>query len=197
MEHYFSRRPTSEPNEKKVTEKLRGNDISLITVSGVFSVGKIDKATSLLIESSEIVDGSFILDLGCGYGAVGCSIAKSCPKCSVVMSDVNERALEYARKNMKLNRLQNCKVVNSDVFLNISSKFDAILLNPPINAGRKLCNRMIEESLDHLEKRGSLQIVARHNKGGKYYSEVMEKVFGNIRTLAKKGGFRVYLSWKS
>jgi 16S rRNA G1207 methylase RsmC len=197
MEHYFSRRPTSAVREDKVSLKLRGIDLTLITVSGVFSSGKVDPATRLLIENSEIVPGSDILDLGCGYGAVGCSIARSCPECKVVMSDVNERALGYARKNVKLNRLCNCRIVSSDVFSDIPESFDAILVNPPINAGRKLCNRMIKESAEHLREQGTLQLVARHNKGGRYYSGIMEEAFGNLRTIAKKGGFRVYISRRS
>jgi len=76
----------------------------------------------------------------------------------------------------------------------VEGKFDVILLNPPQTAGRKLCFRMIEESRKYLKKGGSLQLVARHNKGGRVLSEKMEEVFGNLETIARKGGYRVYVS---
>ena len=85
----------------------------------------------------------------------------------------------------------------SNVFSNIPEKFDTILLNPPQTAGKALCFRMIEESFKHLNEKGSLQVVARHKKGGKGISEKMESVFGSFKIKAIKSGFRVYASWKN
>jgi 16S rRNA (guanine1207-N2)-methyltransferase len=72
--------------------------------------------------------------------------------------------------------------------------FDTILLNPPQTAGKKLCFELIEESKAHLKKDGLLQLVARHNKGGKDLSKKMLEVFGNVEPTAKEAGFRVYVS---
>jgi 16S rRNA G1207 methylase RsmC len=55
---------------------------------------------------------------------------------------------------------------------------------------------LIEESKNYLKQKGSLQIVARHNKGGKTLSKKMEEVFGNIKVIAKKSGYWVYMSVK-
>ena len=181
MEHYYSENPTSVLREKEVKLKLRGNELDLVTVSGVFSFGSVDSATILLIENSEIPNSGDVLDLGCGYGSVGCALGKSFPDLRIVMSDVNLRALDYAKRNIKKNRLLNCRVVRSDCFSNIPESFNTILLNPPINAGRKLCVQMIIKSKEHLKPSGTLQIVARHNKGGRYYSAVMKEVFGEYK----------------
>ena len=87
------------------------------------------------------------------------------------------------------------KVVQSDAFENIDENFDVILLNPPQTAGKKLCFKMIEEAKEHLKKGGSLQLVARHQKGGKTLQKKMEEVFGNSEVLSRQSGFRVYMSY--
>jgi 16S rRNA G1207 methylase RsmC len=61
-------------------------------------------------------------------------------------------------------------------------------------AGRKICYKIIEEAKKHLKKNGTLQLVARHQKGGKMLEKKMQEAFGNVEAIAKKSGFRVYLS---
>ena len=99
------------------------------------------------------------------------------------------------KKNLKLNDVKG-KTIQSDGFKKINEEFDAVLLNPPQVAGKDVCFMLIEESFTHLNKGGNLQIVARHNKGGKTLSEKMRSVFGNVEETAKGSGYRVYLSLK-
>ena len=87
-------------------------------------------------------------------------------------------------------------VVKSDLFSNLPDHFDCILLNPPMAAGRQLCFKMIEESFNHLNKGGNLQLVARQKKGGEMLSKKINEVFGNMNTVAKKSGFRIYMGVK-
>ena len=136
-----------------------------------------------------------ILDLGCGYGAVGIAISRAFPESQVLMSDINERAVQISQENARLNK-SNAKAVKSDVFENLHRAFDCILLNPPQSAGKNLCFRMIEESFEHLNAGGSFQLVARHKKGGRTLSEKMHEVFGNCKAIAKSKGFRIYYSEK-
>jgi 16S rRNA (guanine1207-N2)-methyltransferase len=112
------------------------------------------------------------------------------------MTDINERAVMISKKNIKLHSLEGIEARKSNVFSAINESFDTILLNPPQTAGKDVCFRMIQESFEHINKNGLLQIVARHNKGGKTLSEKMESVFGNVGTTAIKSGFRVYASKK-
>ena len=86
--------------------------------------------------------------------------------------------------------------MQSDGFENIKDKFDTILLNPPQTAGKQLCQKLIEDSKQHLNPKGCLQLVARHNKGGKELSKKMFEVFGNMKEIAKGSGYRTYLSQK-
>ena len=169
--------------------------MQFLTASGVFSLKKIDKGSLLLLEKAEIKNTTKdILDLGCGYGPIGIAIAKSFPKKQILMSDVNERAVKLAKKNIKINNVENAKAIISDGFDKIKASFDLILLNPPQTAGRKLCYKLIEQSKQHLNQKGTLQIVARHQKGGKQFELFLKDLFGNCKTLAKKSGYRIYCS---
>ena len=92
---------------------------------------------------------------------------------------------------------KNCQVRSGNLYETVKEEtFNVILVNPPQTAGKKLCFQIIEEAFQHLEEQGSLQLVARHNVGGKTLSKKMEEVFGNVETVAKRGGFRIYISHK-
>ncbi len=193
MEHYFSKKPESRLKIKLTRDILRNKEIEFYTASGLFSAEKVDKGSKLLINKSIIKENDRILDLGCGYGIIGLSLKLSLPKIKVTFSDINERAVQITNKNLKLNNIK-AEVIQSDGFENIKEKFNVILLNPPQSAGKKLCFKLIEDSKNHLEKDGTLQLVARHNKGGKEISKKMLEVFSNVKEIAKSAGYRIYLS---
>ncbi|MAG77795.1 16S rRNA methyltransferase [archaeon] len=190
MSHYFSEKQESELKLKKIKEILNNREYEFYTASGVFSKKKLDFGTKVLIKNMQIKNTDNVLDLGCGIGVVGKIAAQTAKK--VILTDINKRAVKLAKLNTK--NKKNITVLHGNMFEKIKEKFTVILLNPPQTAGKKICFQMIEDSKKHLEKNGSLQLVARHNKGGKTLSEYMEKVFGNLKTLVKQGGYRVYLS---
>jgi 16S rRNA (guanine1207-N2)-methyltransferase len=191
-EHYYSAKQTSKFDIKTIKAVLLGKNFEFFVAPGVFSRHKIDDGSYILIENAEVKESCKLLDLGCGYGAVGIAFAKA-KKCDVVMADSNERAIKLAKMNAKLNDITMDARV-SDIFSKIPEKFDVILLNPPQTAGKKICFQMIEESKLHLNENGTLQIVARPKKGGETLAQQMLKVFGNAYEIAKGAGFRVYLS---
>lgn len=193
-EHYYSEKQTSVLKLKEISARLRDIDLEFFTASGVFSGKKVDKGTMLLANDSIIEDGWRILDLGCGYGPVGIAVAKAYPDTEVVLTDINNRAVKIARMNKKRNKAANISIVQGDMFEKVTGKFDTILLNPPQTAGKDICFQMIEKSKGFIKSGGSLQIVARHNKGGKSLSEKMKSVFGNVEGTSKKSGYRIYMS---
>lgn len=195
MTHYYSKKQTSELNLKQFEVVLRGKSLKFYTGSGVFSKRKIDDGSYVLIENAIIKKNWDVLDLGCGYGAVGIAIAKS-EKAKVIFTDVNERAIHLTEKNIELNEI-NAEARTSDLFENITEKFNAIMLNPPQTAGKKLCFQMIEESKEHLKKNGLLQLVARPKKGGRTLAAKMEEAFGNVKVVGKGHSFSLYVSEKS
>jgi 16S rRNA (guanine1207-N2)-methyltransferase len=193
MSHYYEKEQDSELVIHEYAARLRDNELKLESASGIFSAKELDKGASVLIEHCEMKDGWAVLDLGCGNGVVGIALKKAFPGIALTMSDVNERAVMITRRNSKRLRTD-AKVVCSDKFEKIPDRFDTILFNPPQSAGKDVCFAMISQAKEHLNDKGLLQVVARHNKGGRMLSEYMETVYGNVRDIARKGGYRVYVS---
>ena len=195
MEHYFSKKPESIPKSNLISYLLGAKEFKFHTSSSVFSKNKVDNGTSLLIKEGKILDKSRILDLGCGYGPVGVVMSKIHPDSEVVMSDVNDRALSLSRRNLKLNGCK-AEVISSNLYEKLSGKFDVILSNPPQHAGKKVCFEIIIRAPDYLNTGGNLQLVVRHQRGGKDLAKKMEGVFGNVFTIGRKSGYHIYCSEK-
>jgi len=196
MPHYFSKKQDSELNLKKIKIVLKERTFELYSGSGIFSKDKVDNGTKLLLDTLDLSENTTVLDLGCGIGVIGIYVKMKYPSSNVFMSDVNKRAVSLAKKNIKLHKLTDIYVKESDSFSKIDQNFDVILLNPPQTAGKDVCFNMIEESYKHLNKKGSFLLVARHQKGGKHLSSKMEDIFSNVSDIAKGSGFRVYKSIK-
>jgi len=192
-EHYFSEKPQSALRLYSLTFSFFGHSLELYTASGLFAVKKVDKGSILLLSCAKsLLHGKEkVLDLGCGYGVLGLSIQKIFPTIDLTLSDVNERAVEITKKNLERNHLK-AKLVQSFSFEKIPEEFDLVLLNPPQTAGRELCIQLMKDAFEHLGKKASLLIVARHNKGGRTLSAYLEEIFGNVECLGKQGGYRVY-----
>jgi len=195
MEHYYSKKQNSLLNIKRIRQKIKNIDFEFYTGSGVFSKERIDKGTLILAENMIINKNSKVLDIGCGIGVLGITAAKFF-NAEDVMSDINKRAVMLAKKNIELNNVK-AKIHQGNLYEKIKQNdFDVILSNPPQTAGKETCFKMIEQSKKYLKNGGSLQLVVRHNKGGKTLSKKMEEVFGNLKVIAKKSGYWVYVSEK-
>ncbi|MBU0757003.1 MAG: methyltransferase [Nanoarchaeota archaeon] len=194
--HYYSEKQDSQLNLTKIRINVSDLSFEIYSGSGIFSKDSLDNGSRLLIENCLIIKDWHVLDLGCGNGVIGVSVKKLHPTAKILMTDINERAVELTMKNIALHALDETDARKGNSFDDIPETFDTILLNPPQTAGKDVCFEMIEKSKEHLNINGLLQLVARHNKGGKTLSLKMEDVFGNVNETAKKGGFRVYVSRK-
>ncbi|MFH1589798.1 MAG: methyltransferase [archaeon] len=195
MPHYYSKEQTSDLRPEEIDIKIKNLSFKLISGSGVFSKKRLDKGTEVLLKNLLMEDDWDVLDFGCGIGVVGIYVKKLFPNTNVTFSDVNQRAVFLTRENLKKHNLEG-KTIISDGTKKIKNNFNTILLNPPQVAGKKVCFRLIEESFQNLKKNGLLQLVARHNKGGKTYSKHMEEVFGNVKDAGIGSGYRLYVSQK-
>lgn len=196
-EHYFAIEPSSKLRLGLLKVTLQGVALRFETATGVFSHKKVDTGTRIFLGLMKIPEKGFILDLGCGWGAIGVFVAATHPGARVVMTDINKRAVWLASENIKLNSV-NAEARWGNLYEPvINMEFDTILTNPPISAGRSLIVQAINEAPDHLCYGGTLQLVARTSKGGKTISRIMERTFGNVNEVGKKSGYRVYSSSKN
>lgn len=174
---------------------MRGRFFEFLTASGVFSKTRIDLGTRLLIESMILPENGCVLDLGCGYGAVGVVAAVLNPRLRVIMADVNERAVWLAKENAKRNSVVNAEFRRGFLYEPVKDRcFEAIFSNPPVSAGMKVVHPIIEQAPQRLVKNGSFQMVVRSKIGGKSLTEKMADVFGNVEVLARQSGYRVLIS---
>jgi len=191
---YYSEKPASDIREKEFAVTIESKTLQLTSVSGVFSFeNRIDKASMLLIESFK-PSGNSLLDIGCGYGAVGLFLKALYPQLVVTMTDINERAVAYTRKNAERNNLW-VKILKSDLYNELGdSRFNDIVTNPPVAAGKRTITELIWGAKEHLLPGGAFWLVAFHNKGGSTFKKIMEEAFGNAEDIKKQGGIRVYVS---
>jgi 16S rRNA G1207 methylase RsmC len=196
--HYFAEHPKSKPKLGILQTSLRGKTFRFLTSSGVFSKKRVDLGTRVLIESMVLPDEGLVLDLGCGYGAVGVAAAIFNPKIHVIMVDVNERAVWLAKQNLQLNNVRNAEVRKGSLYKPVEGlAFDAILSNPPVSAGMKTVKAVIAEAPKHMAAKATLQIVVRSKIWGKRLCTIFEESLGNVNVLAIKSGYRVLIAEKT
>ena len=111
-------------------------NLEIIVFDGVFTPdSNLTYSTTQTLEYIKKLDvkEKKVLDIGCGTGIIGITCLASGAK-TVTFSDVNPKAIENTRLNLKSNNLSDkAEVVQSDLFKNIHGKFDFIFANLPIS----------------------------------------------------------------
>lgn len=191
MEHYYTNNPTSKSEERLIEYKIKDKSIKFVSDNGVFSKNHVDIATNFMLNVliNENITGK-LLDLGCGYGTIGITLSKFFD-IETTMLDINERALNLAQRNIKLNNVKNIKTIESDGFEKVEEDFDVIVTNPPIRAGKSVIYKMYEASYNHLKNGGVLYLVINKKHGAPSTKEYLTQLFGNCEILDKKTGFNV------
>lgn len=157
--------------------------------NGVFCKEHLDYGTKLLLTNIpwDLVTGN-ILDVGCGYGPIGI-FASSITGNNVTMCDVNKRALHLARMNAKENNVS-INIIESNCYSNIIGKFQAIITNPPIRAGKKIVYEIVFKAKEYLTDNGLLFLVIHKDQGAKSLIKDLEKEY-DVSILEKNKGFFV------
>lgn len=194
MAHYFENDETLKSVEKEVQVIIKNNNFKFITDNGVFSKSGLDFGTRTLLETLELerIKGS-VLDFGCGYGPIGIFI-KKITKAEVHMIDINKRSIELAKKNAILNGVK-INIYESNIYENVTDKFDFIISNPPIRVGKDILYEILFKAKDFLQKDGELWIVINKNQGAKSLINDLEKEY-TIEVKNKNKGFYVICAIK-
>ena len=198
MSHYFQNDPNLASNLQKISFDIDGLHMSLWTDNGVFSKSRVDEGSFAFLKVLLPLGLSGkILDLGCGYGTIGLTIALASPQASITLADINTRALALCEKNaQELGLSQRVTILLSDIYENIEGQYDSIVVNPPIRAGKRVTYAMYEGAKQRLIDGGSLFIVIRKAQGAPSASKYIEELFGNITLLKRDKGYYIYQAKK-
>ena len=188
-DHYYTENPNSAHDERRITLRALGNDLTFVTDAGVFSRDGLDRGTEVLLEALPPLEGR-VLDLGCGWGAVGVALGKRYPALDIVMTDINSRAVELARRNLAENGVT-AAVLQGDGFDAVEGRFDAIVTNPPIRAGKAVIYGLFARARDYLEPDGALYVVIRKQQGAPSALKYLKEIYSRAETVDRASGFHV------
>ena len=189
-QHYYTQNPDVEHDLRQVIFEVLGLRLNCTTDAGVFSRDGLDMGTRILLEALPELHGR-ILDLGCGWGPVGTALGKRYPGAQIVLTDVNSRATELAARNLAANGVTNAAVVQGDGFAAVEGGFDAIVLNPPIRAGKAVIYALFAEAAKHLRADGALYIVIRKQQGAESAQKYLSSIYADVERIAREKGYWV------
>lgn len=195
MTHYYTDNKNLISERREFDFYFDNEYFRFITDNGVFSKKNVDYGSYILLKSIYKSDlGKNILDLGCGYGPIGIILKHFNPDIQVEMVDVNSRAIDLAILNGQINKTD-IKVSLCDDITCLDHKFDTIVLNPPIRAGKKVIYDLYEKSMMMLNEGGHLYIVIRKAQGANTSLEKLETLFNKVEIIKKDKGYLVINSF--
>lgn len=192
---YYAENPDSAHDIHELKVTLLGQSFTFLTDSGVFSKKMVDYGSQVLLNTLDFEKGKTLLDLGCGYGPLGISLAKV-QGVKPTMVDINNRAIDLAKQNAQKNGVE-ADIFQSNIYEKVNGTFDYIISNPPIRAGKQVVHTIISESINYLKVDGNLTIVIQKKQGAPSAKAKMEEVFGNVGILKRDKGYYILRSEKT
>ena len=190
-DHYFSADPSVPFERERFTCEIWGHELTLVSGSGVFSRGHLDRATAVLFRETEPPAQGQVLDLGCGYGVIGLAIARAVPLANVTAVDVNERALVLANENAETLGLEGRFIACRPDAVPSDATYDEIWSNPPIRIGKDALHELLLTWLPRLRPEGRLVMVVGKNLGADSLQRWLGEQGYPTQRLASAKGFRV------
>ena len=190
-EHYFTAKPASADERRRISVELAGRSLSLEVASGIFSPDHVDLGTRVLRRTVPEPRGR-VLDIGCGWGPISIAAALMSPDVSVVAIDVNERALDLARRNAAIAGVGDRVSVGLPSVVPATETFDTIWSNPPIRIGKAALHELLGEWLPRLSPGGEAWLVVQRNLGADSLATwLADQGWGAVDKVASAKGFRV------
>ncbi|MEE2659503.1 MAG: methyltransferase [Candidatus Latescibacterota bacterium] len=181
--------PSAQPDmERQFAVELRGHLLQFTTTWGLFHPKGVDVGTGLLLEHIEIAEDATCLDLGCGWGPIGLTLARLAPRGHVHLIDKDFVAVEYARRNADANGLPQARAYLSNSFSHVpeETRFDVIVSNLPAKSGSELLGHWVNESQQRLRREGVLWVVTVSGLKD-YVKRVFRQTFGNYHKVKQSG----------
>lgn len=193
LSYYYDKETNVKSKEVSIFAEINNIGFTFVTDNNVFSKKGLDFGTRTLLESINDIKGD-VLDFGCGYGPIGIYLKKKYDV-NVDMVDINNRAINLAKKNALLNKVD-VNVFESNIYENINKKYDYIITNPPIRVGKKILYEILMGAKDYLKDDGHLIFVINKDQGAKStYKDMNESYKAEI--IKKNKGFYVIDCQKS
>jgi len=190
-EHYFSTRPEAPHRPGLARVVLPDVYLELATDAGVFSPGRLDPGTRLLLDEAPAPPPTGdLLDLGCGYGPIACVLAKRAPGATVWAVDVNERALELCARNAAAAGLPNVRCVTPDDPA-VPARLAGIWSNPPVRIGKAALHELLSGWLGRLAPGGQACLVAGRNLGADSLHRWLAGQGWLVTRRAARSGYRL------
>ena len=175
-------------------ETLNGFPLSFKTTWGLFSPRAIDEGTLLLLKYIEVNKDSDCLDLGCGYGPLGLTLAKLAPEGKTTLVDRDFKAIEYTQENAKINAIGNVDALLSNGFDQIrDKKFDVVVSNIPAKVGNELMTLFFYDALQQLNPGGKIYVVTINGLRD-YIKRTFKDMFGNYKKLKQGKNYTVSMA---
>ena len=187
MSYYFDKNTQVESKEAITKAEIGGILFTFVTDNNVFSKRGVDFGTRTLLESIKDINGE-VLDFGCGYGPIGIYLKKKF-HVNIDMIDINERAVNLAKKNAKINDAD-VMVFESDIYNNVIKKYDYIVTNPPIRVGKQVLYKILIGAKEYLKENGHLLFVINKDQGAKSTMRDLQEYY-NVKIVVKNKGFYV------
>ena len=180
MKHYYTENDDLISEPEQFIFNYRGKALTFVSDNGVFSKKMIDYGSRVLLEAISIDSSKkTLLDVGCGYGTFGIALKSVYPFLEIDMVDVNDRALNLARENLKLNNMS-ANVYLSNTYDKVENKYDLIVTNPPIRAGKEIVTKILVESKKYLNLNGEIWVVIQKKQGAPSAKKNLESVFKKV-----------------
>lgn len=196
--HYFLNDDSVKSEERIIRFHFKNKEFELFSDNGVFSKNGLDEGSNILINYIlKLPLSGRILDMGCGYGPIGLTLATFFEDAQIDMFDINERAVSLSHKNKQKLGVKNVEIGISDGFSNVKNNYNYIFINPPIRAGKQVIYKMFDDSFNTLFNGGSLVIVIRKSHGAPSAQKKLSELFGNCEIKEKNKGYYILQSIKN
>lgn len=171
---------------------LRGQRLRFESTWGLFSPREIDEGTRLLLQHVRVAPEADCLDLGCGYGPIGLTLAALAPQGRTLMVDKDFVAVDFAQRNAALNGLKHASSLLSNGFDQVppEARFDLIASNVPAKVGKELLSLLLHDAHARLRPGGQLYLVTISGLRA-FFKRNLQEVFGNYDKIKQGAHYTV------